>query len=59
MVKRVLIVEDEQDVASLIAGVLDLEGYEPRLAIGDGGKPAATPMSRLLPGYRGTAQCSP
>lgn len=35
MSKRVLIVEDEQDVASLIAGVLDLEGYEPRLAVGE------------------------
>lgn len=33
--KRVLIVEDEQDVASLIAGVLDLEGYESRLAVGE------------------------
>lgn len=30
-----LIVEDEQDVAALIAGVLDLEGYEPRLAVGE------------------------
>jgi DNA-binding response OmpR family regulator len=31
----VLIVEDEPDVATLIAGVLDLEGYEPRMAIGE------------------------
>ena len=35
MAKKVLIVEDEQDVAALIAGVLDLEGYEPEMAVGD------------------------
>lgn len=35
MSKRVLIVEDEQDVATLISGVLDLEGYETRLAVGE------------------------
>ena len=35
MTKRVLIVEDEPDVATLIAGVLDLEGYEPRMAVGE------------------------
>ena len=35
MSKRVLIVEDEQDVADLIGGVLDLEGYETRLAVGE------------------------
>lgn len=33
--KRVLIVEDENDVADLIGGVLDLEGYEIRLAVGE------------------------
>ena len=33
--KKVLIVEDEQDVAALIAGVLDLEGYQPELAVGE------------------------
>lgn len=33
--KRVLIVEDENDVADLIGGVLDLEGYETRLAVGE------------------------
>lgn len=35
MSKRVLIVEDEQDVAELVADVLDLEGFEPRLASGE------------------------
>ena len=35
MVKRVLIVEDERDVATLLAGVLELEGYEPDLAVGE------------------------
>ena len=35
VVKKVLIVEDEHDVAALIAGVLDLEGYEPLLAVGE------------------------
>jgi two-component system, OmpR family, response regulator MprA len=33
--KRVLIVEDEQDVAELVADVLDLEGFEARLALGE------------------------
>jgi CheY-like chemotaxis protein len=33
--KKVLIVEDERDVAALIAGVLDLEGYQPEMAIGE------------------------
>ena len=33
--KKVLIVEDEQDVAALIAGVLDLEGYQPDTAVGE------------------------
>ena len=28
MAKRVLIVEDEQDVADLISDVLDMEGFE-------------------------------
>lgn len=35
MVKRVLIVEDERDVATLLAGVLELEGYESDLAVGE------------------------
>ena len=35
MVKRVLIVEDEQDVAELVADVLDLEGYETSTALGE------------------------
>lgn len=35
MSKRVLVVEDEQDVAALIAGVLELEGYGARLAVGE------------------------
>ncbi len=33
--KRVLVVEDEQDVAELVADVLDLEGYEARIASGE------------------------
>lgn len=39
--KRVLIVEDETDVADLIGGVLDLEGYETRLAVGETAMDAA------------------
>jgi DNA-binding response OmpR family regulator len=35
VVKRVLIVEDEQDVASLVADVLGLEGFESRVASGE------------------------
>lgn len=41
MAKRVLIVEDETDVADLIGGVLDLEGYETRLAVGETAMDAA------------------
>ena len=41
MTKRVLIVEDEIDVADLIGGVLDLEGYETRLAVGETAMDAA------------------
>lgn len=33
--KRVLIVEDEQDVAELVADVLSLEGYETRIGSGE------------------------
>lgn len=33
--KRVLIVEDEQDVADLVADVLGLEGFEARVATGE------------------------
>jgi DNA-binding response OmpR family regulator len=33
--KRVLIVEDEQDVADLVADVLGLEGFEARIASGE------------------------
>jgi two-component system phosphate regulon response regulator PhoB len=33
--KRVLIVEDEQDVANLVADVLSLEGFEARVASGE------------------------
>jgi DNA-binding response OmpR family regulator len=33
--KRVLIVEDEQDVAELVADVLSLEGFEADLAVGE------------------------
>lgn len=33
--KRVLIVEDEQDVADLVADVLGLEGFEARVASGE------------------------
>ena len=32
--KRVLVVEDEEDVAELVASVLDLEGFETRTASG-------------------------
>lgn len=35
MSKRVLIVEDEQDVADLVADVLGLEGFEARVASGE------------------------
>lgn len=35
MGKRVLIVEDEQDVADLVADVLGLEGFEPRVSSGE------------------------
>lgn len=34
-VKRVLIVEDEQDVANLVADVLELEGFEARVSSGE------------------------
>lgn len=34
MAKRVLIVEDEQDVAELVAEVLDIEGFESRISNG-------------------------
>jgi DNA-binding response OmpR family regulator len=33
--KRVLIVEDEQDVADLVADILGLEGFEARIASGE------------------------
>lgn len=33
--KRVLIVEDEQDVAELVANVLELEGFEARVSTGE------------------------
>jgi DNA-binding response OmpR family regulator len=33
--KRVLIVEDEQDVADLVADVLSLEGFEARISTGE------------------------
>jgi CheY-like chemotaxis protein len=33
--KRILVVEDEQDVANLVADVLDLEGYEARISSGE------------------------
>jgi DNA-binding response OmpR family regulator len=33
--KRVLVVEDEQDVAELVADVLALEGYTARMATGE------------------------
>jgi len=32
---KVLIVEDEQDVAALVADVLDLEGFVPRISSGE------------------------
>ncbi len=35
MSKRVLIVEDEQDVADLVSDVLGLEGFEARVASGE------------------------
>jgi two-component system OmpR family response regulator len=35
VVKRVLIVEDEQDVATLVADVLGLEGFESLVASGE------------------------
>lgn len=35
MSKKVLIVEDEPDVASLVADVLDLEGFEARISLGE------------------------
>lgn len=35
MSKRVLIVEDERDVADLVADVLNLEGFEARVASGE------------------------
>jgi CheY-like chemotaxis protein len=41
MSKRVLIVEDEMEVADLIGGVLDLEGYETRFAVGETAMDAA------------------
>lgn len=41
MSKRVLIVEDEQDVADLVADVLDLEGYESWVVSGESAFDAA------------------
>lgn len=35
MPKRILVVEDEQDVAELVADVLDLEGYDARISSGE------------------------
>lgn len=35
MPKRVLVVEDEQDLAELVSDVLDLEGYEARISSGE------------------------
>lgn len=33
--KRILVVEDEQDVAELVADILDLEGYDARISSGE------------------------
>jgi len=35
VVKRILIVEDEQDVAELVADVLELEGFQARVTVGE------------------------
>jgi CheY-like chemotaxis protein len=58
--KRVLIVEDEQDVAELVADVLDLEGYEARLADGESAlntaltfRPDVVLLDLMMPGVDG------
>ncbi len=56
MPTRILIVEDEQDVAVLVADVLDLEGYEARISSGEDAlkhvlefKPALVLLDLMMP----------
>ena len=59
-VKRVLIVEDEEDVAELVADVLALEGYETRISIGEHAirdmkefRPEVILLDLMMPGVDG------
>jgi len=58
--KRVLIVEDERDVADLVADVLSLEGFESRVASGEdamsvalGFQPDVILLDLMMPGVDG------
>lgn len=60
MAKRVLIVEDEQDVADLVADVLELEGFEVRVAPGESAlhdaitfRPHVILLDLMMPGVDG------